>query len=663
MRRLRAGSLILSMAMLLQATAPAVAAGLQYRVPLKLPLTSGQGSGSGSGGMPGAPGTVTPDPNAPAGAFALAPGALELNTTVGRAVTALATVENHGTATATLGTLSLSPAVDGLSITDTCSGKSMAPAAACGVAVTYDGLKAGQFNASLSVSGSAIPVTVNASSDTSTARVFSVGSDMPRILPNSAFNNTLSATVHDVYGNLAPAGVPITWATSYGTLLSATSMTNAEGVATNRLKASAPGSAEVSATGPAGVAKATTVTVGGDPATARVNTISGTPTTGIFADNTAYSTITAVVRDESTFKVGAGVPVAWTTNKGTLSAATTYTDANGEASVRLTSASVGTASVFGTSVAGAAKYVNVSFVANAASARIVSITPYVSTLPADGTTLTTLVVKVLDGSGNVLPTQIVQFASTMGTLNKTSGGTDTSGNTTVTLKSGTSGTAEFTATLSASGVFMTIPIEFIPPPAGTYVSSVTVTGGPLQADGTSKAVLVATVLDAIGNPYTYPGAKVSWNIMSGKGTITATTYTDSTGTATSTFTAGTASGTVQIRALGLAGSGITTPIDVTANMATAYVYQVLSNASPKANGTATSTITAVVRDGSNNNVEGATVYLSTTLGTLAQSAVVTDSTGRATTTITSTEVGTARVTGTLGRGDAGTYANVSFIKP
>lgn len=674
-KHLRLLSLLLSGVLLFNSAAPAIAAGLQYRVPLKVNIrTADDGTQPGTS-QPGTtePGTTdpgtgattpgTPEPGTES--LALTPKSVSLNTTVGRAVTGLVSIENTGTSSVTLGTAKVSGSTE-LATSTACDGKVLAPAANCAILVTFAATKQGTATGSLSISGQSAGITAVATSDTSSSTVYSVTSDTTTMTPSGAYAATFSAVLYDAYGNLAPAGVSVAWTSDLGSLSRSTSVTDAQGVATTSLRSSTVGVATVSALGPSGAKKSATINVATDPSVSRVASISASPRSGILADNASYSTVTAVVKDSTGAVAGPGLLVRWVTNKGTLSAATSYTNAKGEASVQLRSSSTGTASVSATGPSGTALNTLVSFVADIASARIVSWAPSAPYASANGSGQTSLVVKILDGYGNVVPAQSLKYSTTFGTLSTLTGKTSaTTGEASLTIKSSALGVAEVLVTMESTGEMMALQVEFVSPPETTTIDSFTVSADRIPADGKSTVTVRARVVGPDGKPYTYGLAAVYWNVVTGSGTMATPTYADSEGYATSTFKASIYAGAGRLRAMNHAkavASALYLDINIVGDVTTGVVYQVGSSTSPKANGVATSTITVIARDAYNNPPEGLTVYLSSTIGTLKDTVVVTGADGRATTTITSTQTGTGQIYAQADKGDA-KYGNITFTKP
>ncbi|WP_454694475.1 Ig-like domain-containing protein [Achromobacter aegrifaciens] len=179
----------------------------------------------------------------------------------------------------------------------------------------------------------------------SSPRVGSASTSKTRIVANGRDSAIFTAMVLDGNGNSRGEGHVVNWSTDLGTLDGVTSKTNASGAATAVLTAgTVAGLASVTARVGAGDPGATvSVTLMADPLSPRVASLTASKTSGR-ANGTDTVTLTATVRDANGNLEDAGIIVNWTTNRGTLAAATSSTNARGMATVQLRApTSVGTA--------------------------------------------------------------------------------------------------------------------------------------------------------------------------------------------------------------------------------------------------------------------------------------------------------------------------------
>ncbi|WP_199275425.1 inverse autotransporter beta domain-containing protein, partial [Pseudomonas corrugata] len=209
--------------------------------------------------------------------------------------------------------------------------------------------------------------------DPASAKVVGLVATPTSILADGKATSTLVATVIDKNGNELGAGIPVTWKSTNGTLSSASTVTNEASQATVLLTSPIQvGNASVTAQAVAGSADAKVEFVA-DIANARILSLVAAPSV-IPADGTATSLLTATIVDTNGNPVGAGVPVSWSTTDGTLSMATSVTDASSKALVALKSSTkMGSAQVTAKASAGE-QTETVAFSANGATAKVVDLT-------------------------------------------------------------------------------------------------------------------------------------------------------------------------------------------------------------------------------------------------------------------------------------------------
>lgn len=508
--------------------------------------------------------------------------------------------------------------------------------------------------------------TVQFIADAGTARVNTLTAAATSMVANGSTTTTLTATVVDANGNTVGAGVPVQWATTLGSVAAVSSMTNATGQATVVLQSgTAAGTATVSAKAAAGDAgKTVAVTFTGDPSTARVTSFI-TSIASAPANGTSPVTLTATVRDANGNEVGAGVAVNWTTTLGTLAAASTTTNAASVATVVLTApTTIGTASLTAKAAAGdAGKTASVLYVADATTARVVSLSASQSTVTAGSGTQVTLTAVVKDANGNDLGAGIaVNWGASLGSLAAAATATDATGTATVVFTTPTTaGVANLTAKGSGSDPGKTAAITVIPDASTAQVYSLTPVSSTQPANGTGVTSFTANVRDAYGN-IVGAGVAVTWSAS--LGTLAASTSsTDAGGNAVLGLTAPTSIGTSNVTAKAVASDpGKVASVQYVADTSTARVITlVASPLSVVADGSTAVTLTATVKDANGNTLgAGVTVNWTTTLGSLAGATSTTDSTGTATMTLRSTAAGAATVTAKGASGDAGKSAGVTF---
>lgn len=490
-----------------------------------------------------------------------------------------------------------------------------------------------------SISGMSKNLLISFTSNLSSAHVSSVVATPSTVVANGVAESNLVATVIDSNGNKVPAGVTINWTTTGGTLGSPTSTTDAQGKAVNTLKSSTPVAASVTAGTTAG-SSVVNVNFTSDSTTAKVISVSPSLAT-VPANGISSTTLTATVVDASGNIVPVGTLVNWSTTNGSLSSATSVTDAQGKATVTLTGTAPGQATITASSVAGNST-TNVNFVIDNTSATVTSVTSSLPSILANGITTVTLTAIVKDSNGNPIDANIpVSWTTTSGTLSSASTMTDANGHTTVTLTSSTVAGVN-TITASAAKGSSTVNVEFLYDASSIHITGMTSTPETV-ADGTTKSVVSVNVIDSNGP---VKNATVTWTR---DGNQVGTSVTDNNGKAIFEITS-TVSGNVSIQA-STASATDSTDVKFIGNAATATIEIGVDSPSPViADGISFKTLIAYVEDANHNILVGQKVNWVTNSGTLSVSSSLTDANGIATATIKSTEPNPATITGTIPNG-------------
>jgi Bacterial Ig-like domain (group 1) len=390
----------------------------------------------------------------------------------------------------------------------------------------------------------------------------------------------------------------------------------------------------------------------------------------------------------------AGVPVAFATNAGVLSASPTVrvshnlsgtgtattradsggsvtvtTDTNGVAQVLLTASTTAGTAVVTADALGFRTHIDILFVPGPVTRVQLHASP--NTMNAYGTS--TLTATVTDANGNRVPGETVTFTLSTNTsgasLSPTSGTTDINGQMTVQYTAGTTGgsdTVRAQATSSSVAGSTSITVTAPPSGPGTPVPSridLLVSSPQLDSDDTKSVTLTALVRDAANNvlsgiPVSFsapPPSSASIQVTNGT--------TGATGTATALLTTG-----------GDPSNRIITVIATTGNLSSSQQVQVTGTTLTVSGVSAlvlggTTQLSLLLRDSGGEGIQNKVVTLSSMLGnTLSATTVTTDSTGQATVTVTATVPGTDTIQA-LALGATGTAtlsvsaANFAFKAP
>lgn len=420
--------------------------------------------------------------------------------------------------------------------------------------ITLTSTQAGAASVTASAAAGSASAQVLVSADDASARVIGLTASPSTITADGSDSSTLTATIADANGNAVGAGVPVAWSTTRGDLAAFSSVTNSSGQAIMTLSGTAAGAAIITATAAAG-ADTVGVILQADPTTARVLSVSASPVS-VAANGVDTSTLTATVVDANGNAMVAGVSVNWSTTLGSLSAASSLTDSAGKASIAISSSAIGTATATASAVSGSAN-TGVQFVADVASARVISLVASPASITADGAAASTLTATLQDASGNAIGAGVsVNWSTTRGDLAAASSTTNASGQAVMTLTGTQSGTASVTAAGPGGGA--SADVELLANPATARVVSVTASPSSITANGTAASTLTATVQDANGNPLG-AGISVSWTATDG--TLSqSTSTTNAAGMSAVALVSSTTAGTVTVTAAAVAGSAGTTVV-------------------------------------------------------------------------------------------------------
>lgn len=520
-------------------------------------------------------------------------------------------------------------------------------------------------------------VSVTFMADASTARVATVAASKTSGLADGMDTVTFTATVADAKGNPVGAGVAVNWGASLGKLAATVSKTDAHSQASVVLTApTAVGTASVNARAAGGDAGQTaTIAFVADAYSARVVSLAiSSGRTTVRANGTDTVFLWAYVKDARGNRV-AGATVDWAASIGSLDSATSVTDAQGEAQVKLVStvaarvltrARVGTADPGRTSL--------VFFEADPTSARVVALTQSKTNGVADGADTVSFTATVQDAYGNPMigwnsngyamgGDMVVNWTASGGTLADAVSRPDASGKATMVLTAPkAAGNVNVTAAASGRDAGRVASVTFAPATPSTRVGSASASKTSIVANARDTVVFTAVVLDGNGRSGG-AGHVVNWS--TDLGTLEASsTRTNAQGEATVVLTAGKLAGYATVTAkTGADDSGRTFRVALTADPITARVASLASSkTSARADGQEKLILKATVKDANGNlEVAGVTVNWRTNLGALLSATSSTDDYGVATMELRApVSPGTAVLTARAIAADAGKTIRVTF---
>ena len=272
------------------------------------------------------------------------------------------------------------------------------------------------------------------------------------------------------------------------------------------------------------------------------STVTASPTI-VASDGVTTSTITVTLK-------GAGNAAAWgktvtlassRTPTDTISPASGISNDAGVVTFSVKSTTVGTAVFTATDVTDsnlviAPSTASVTFSATAVSAAYSTVEVSPATVMSDGTSTSTVTVTLKNASNAAFAGQTVTLTSNRGasdTISPASGVSNISGVVTFTVKSTTSGTAMFTASVTDDSlvVAQTGTVNFIAGAVNAAHSTVTATPSSVSADGSTTATIAVTLKDANNNPVAGKSVTLARNGNTGAGNPAITTVAGTTNAA------------------------------------------------------------------------------------------------------------------------------------
>ncbi len=502
------------------------------------------------------------------------------------------------------------------------------------------------------------------------------------LIADGVDSSTLSITVRDVNGNpVAAQNVQLTSDGSNNSILQP-GPSDAGGATSGSMASTTAETKTVTATinpGPSQVQinQQPSLAFIGDPATVNASNSSlvMSPTSGVVADGTQSSLATITVRDVNGNPVsGQLVSLASSGFANSILPASAVSDANGLATANITSLRAETKTITATINPGPAQVVvtqqgSVQFIADASS--ISASLSSASALPAtsvaaDGTSISTISVTLLDVNSNPVAGQSVQISAD-GILNSIvqPSSSDAAGQASGTIASTAAQTKTITVTANpgpSQVVLVQKPtVAFVGNAAAISATGSSVIASPDQeliANGLSQSTVTITVRDTNGNPV--PGQSVQIAVGGGSNLITQPlTLTDGNGVTTARL-ASTLAEIKSISATVNPGPGAMVlsqqPLvefigDANNISATNSSAVALPLSGVITNGIDQSSITVIVRDVNNNPVPQQTVNLAATgTGNSLTQPPLSDALGRAVGSIASTVAETKTLTATVNPG-------------
>ena len=386
---------------------------------------------------------------------------------------------------------------------------------------------------------------------------------------------------------------------------------------------------------------------GGGGGTTVASLVLTASTATIAADGSTTSTITAIARDANNAFV-TGAVVAFSASAGGLQVVSATTDASGSATATLSAAgaAAGTTITVTAATSGVSKQTTVTVVAIQQSLSLTTSAPQIA---SDGSNSATILALLRDANNVALPGVTVGFGASSGVLTVTQAMTDSTG------------TAKATVTAGTDPTNRTITVTGTAGSAAPATVPVNVTGTALALTGPSNLVQGSQgtyqVLLTNSSGRGISGAAVTISSVNGNTVAPAALTTDANGQGSITVTAASIANsgkdTLSATSLGLIASR---PLTVSSQN---FSITTPATANTKVNLGVNQTVTATWLSGGAPIAVGSTVNFSATRGTLSAASALTDASGNASVTISSTTAGPA-VVNASGAG-VSAQANLDFV--
>ncbi|OAT58235.1 Ig-like domain-containing protein [Obesumbacterium proteus ATCC 12841] len=510
---------------------------------------------------------------------------------------------------------------------------------------------AGKFKVTATVSGRSTAKDAVFVADGSTATITngSLRVTADNALANGTAMNSVQAKVTDSHGNRVP-NVTVNFTANHSALVTvASAVTDADGLATTTLTNTVAGNAIVTAT-INGHSQNVNTNFTPDSSTATITQSDLRVThNDAKADGHDTNTVQAKVTDTNGNVVPNAIIRFSATNGATVAAASVTTDEQGLASTTLTNIHSGTSAVTAT-INGHSPRVNTNFVADASTATITeaNLTVTIDNAKADGHATDTVLAKVTDANGNIVPNTDVIFTANHGAMiTTTSATTNADGLATTTLSNTLTGVAKVTATINDHS--QSIDTHFVADSGTATIASgaLTVTADNAKANGSATNAVQAKVTDASGN--VVPNVIVSFSATHGATVNTTSALTNDQGIASTTLLSQTAGVSKVTATINNTHQSVDTTFIAdtsTATITSSALTVTTDNA--KADGDETNAVQAKVTDASGNVVPNVAVSFTANNGaTVISSTVTTNAQGLANASLTSLTAGVSKVTATI----------------
>ena len=385
--------------------------------------------------------------------------------------------------------------------------------------------------------------------------------------------------------------------------------------------------------------------------------------TSVTADGFSRSNITVQIKDNQGNNVTTGGLAITLSDNGSAIISTVTDNGNGTYSASITSTVAEVITISGmisTSTIG--DTATVSFVPGVFSIVQSTISVSSAVVTANGTSTSTITVQATDAFGNDLTSGGLTIALMENGNAVISGITDNfNGSYTATISNTLAEPILITGTMNSLNIADNAALTFVPGPANSATTTISVSSATSVADGTAFSSITVQTTDAQGNNLTTGGIALT---LAENGSATISAITDNNNGTYSAIITNVVAETITITGR-ISGSSITDTAVVTFDPGPAVPAQTtisVSSATVTANGVTTSIITVQAKDALGNNITSGGLSINLTEDGSANLSSVTDNgNGTYTATISSTLAENITIRGTLAAVSIFDTAAVNFI--
>ncbi|WP_167458071.1 Ig-like domain-containing protein [Rahnella woolbedingensis] len=499
---------------------------------------------------------------------------------------------------------------------------------------------AGASTITASINGSSQNVTVNFVYDQSTVSVSKLTILNDNVVANGTDTDQVRVLIKDKNGNLA-TNMSVGLSASNGAKVAATGTTDANGEYIASLTSLIAGKSQFTAEAN-GQSQSVSVNFVPDSGTAQIASGSLTVTRNNAVANGKDTNSVLLKVTDANGNALADQTVAFTADNGATIAPDGVSGSDGTLSVPVTSTVAGEDKVTA-SINGSSQSVTMSFSYDAETATVSTLSVVDNNALANGTATNSVKAVVLDAQGNAVPDVAVTFSADNGATITVTGISNEKGEAVATLTSLVAGNTVVNAEVNGHSEPVTVIFTADSSTAQIAAASMTVTKDNSVADGLETNRVQLAVTDAKGNALA--GQTVSFMADNGA-KIVATAVTGAEGALSVPVTSTVASESTITATIN--GSTQSVKMNFKNDPSTAAIGSLaVVDDNAIANGIATNSVKAIVKDGQGNVVPDAVVSFSADNGASIATSGTSSEDGSLAVTLTNITAGTTTVTMTV----------------